>query len=581
MISIIVLSYNAKQYTARCLDYIKANTKIPYELIVIDNASTDGAIELLQARENEITHLVLSKENLGVAEGRNLGLKYATQKFITFLDNDTEVGPEWYRPIMEEFTIDPKTAIVGKGGVDIIQYNPIAFCALPPNIVGQDCDVVPGFCFTFRKELLETIGTEFSKFTNGKFWHEDLEFCRRARLAGYKVRSREDIPCIHHEHKSMGENKEDILKPENQFGFLENAKEIERRMVSDNVLYICRDYSESMWGAYDYTLKRLSKELRELGMVVVWIKQIHSPVTSFDLCKMTDFIYNGYRILPMFLENDRPPKSWAKEYELVDYILAGSHHIYEAMQGEKYKNKVVDLSVCGVDTDVFNLEGNSVDEINGYHFGRRFMFLNNGASQPRKNTENMIKWYCEAWYGNKSVVLVLKDGSYGYAGDTAKLIEVLRKDDKNPDIVHIQERITDEQLVGLYRRCALNGAYFSPHKAEGFGLPIMEAIACGCRVGVTNFGGPKYNLIHKEGVIFFNGQMVPSTFHNWTVEPYYEQDENPLWCEPKKEDVIEWLQRIYYVGWSKEQQEFVSDAVKSFSYKARALQIYKFLKGLK
>lgn len=588
MISIIILSYNTKEYTRKCLDSINRFTDIPYELIVIDNGSTDGAVDLLNERKanQEIDHLVLNQDNVGVAEGRNQGITLASQEIILFLDNDTEVSEEWYKPILEEFNNDPKVGVVGQVGFQVVQLSPIDFRSFNERVLTADCDVVPGYCFAFRKELLGKIGKQFSDFTNGKFWHEDLEYCLRAQKAGYKIRMNRCINLYHHGHKSEGENVTDADMVKKVDGFFENAREIGRRLISDNILYVHKEYKTEKLGAYDYILQRLSNELRKLGMVVLWVDPIRSKDISFGHCKMVDFNYKGYRICPVFIENDRPPRSWQQEIKHIDYLLAGSPWAKLACKNEPYNDKVIDLSPGGVNSLIFNTKATPAQSYKGIEFGNKFMFYLQAASQPRKNTENMIKWYCEAHRGNKNVILVFKDGPYGYSQDIAKLIEELSLDDSNPEILHIREEISDETHIGLFRRAAVNGAFYSPHRAEGFGLPLLEAMACGVRAGTSDIGGPSYttkrNGVLLKGITLFPGTLTLSEFHNWSGEPYYDVDEKPQWLEPDAFVVKKWLKEITTQPWTEQDAEELSKkTLEVYSFSVVAKKLRDFLKKLK
>src|SRR5687767_4394710 len=92
-ISIIIVNYNTKDLTLACVDSIlKCNLKLKYEIIIVDNGSTDGSQELF-AELNNSTKLrfVLHQKNLGFAKGNNSGIKKAIGKYILLLNSDTLV----------------------------------------------------------------------------------------------------------------------------------------------------------------------------------------------------------------------------------------------------------------------------------------------------------------------------------------------------------------------------------------------------------------------------------------------------------------------------------------------------------
>jgi len=93
-VSIIVLNWNGERYLGRCLDAIAAQTFCNYEVLVLDNASTDGSVEDLPARWPTF-QLVKFDQNLGFAIGNNQGAQIARGRWIAFLNNDAFPEPEW------------------------------------------------------------------------------------------------------------------------------------------------------------------------------------------------------------------------------------------------------------------------------------------------------------------------------------------------------------------------------------------------------------------------------------------------------------------------------------------------------
>ena len=88
IISIIIPHYNGISILKDCLISIQKNTFHGYEVIVVDNGSTDGSQQTIK-REFEWVRLLQSDSNLGYAGGCNLGMKYARGKFFLLLNNDT------------------------------------------------------------------------------------------------------------------------------------------------------------------------------------------------------------------------------------------------------------------------------------------------------------------------------------------------------------------------------------------------------------------------------------------------------------------------------------------------------------
>ncbi|MFH1706080.1 MAG: glycosyltransferase family 2 protein [Patescibacteria group bacterium] len=99
LVSIIIPSFNTKDYLLACLDSIFKNTKVDFEIIVVEGGSTDGSVNSLKERfsKNEKFRLINLEQNVGPAAKRNYGIKRAKGKYLVFLDSDTLVSPGWLK----------------------------------------------------------------------------------------------------------------------------------------------------------------------------------------------------------------------------------------------------------------------------------------------------------------------------------------------------------------------------------------------------------------------------------------------------------------------------------------------------
>jgi glycosyltransferase involved in cell wall biosynthesis len=575
-LSIVILNNNEKKDLEKCISKIRQNTIKDYELIVVDNGSTDGSIEWLQ--EQTDINLLINKENVGIPIARNQGMRVAKGEYIVIMDNDLFVEKEWDMTLTGTLENMDRAGIVGINGTNVTNYNPIHFEKPKQLDKITECDVVPGCLQIFRRVMLEKVGYLDEDMPNPKFWHEDLGFCRRIRLSGLKVYTINEFPCFHKGGESH------IKTPEPPFGFLENAVYIEHKYRDDNILYIHRDmHDEDCSESFCVLARNISNIMRKLGFVVIRKDSVfgvnHEPIT-FSFCKAFDMKFNGKKFILLHLENDRPPRNWLKPMESVDYAFnVSSHPFNECTKWGFDANKMIDISPNGVNTEVFNTK---VKALNIYP--DRFKFLTVGASQPRKGTDVLIKAYFEEFTGDDNTVLIIKDYMYGWSDWTKNLILTEQQKHKNPPMVeHIFEDYPIEKLAQLYRAVAINGAYFHPHKGECFGLPIMEALASGCRVGTTNYTGPKYNLKtlaekYPNHVHLFDYTLQPSTFHNWEKEPYYEKDEDPQWAEANLGDCKRWARSVYQDRYNARTGSEVAKYIKdNFDWK---VTVKKFAEGL-
>lgn len=113
-VSIVIVNYNGKDYLERCVNMILRNNYPAYEVVVVDNNSTDGSIEMVEKNflKTDTVKLVKLSENYGPARARNEGVKVARGSIVGFLDNDTEVDPDWISAAVNYFKKDNRLGAV-------------------------------------------------------------------------------------------------------------------------------------------------------------------------------------------------------------------------------------------------------------------------------------------------------------------------------------------------------------------------------------------------------------------------------------------------------------------------------------
>ena len=175
--SVILCAYNhLDDLTIPCIESIKVNTFYPYELILVDDGSTDGSMRYFRTVSEKAIRV---PRRSGCAKARNAGLEAAAGDPLVILDNDTIVPPEWLTILVEEVR-KPEVGIVsaipsdqverlnGKRSQDgLIEYSHVS-----------------GFCTAITRECLNAVGYfDESLINNG----EDTDFCYRARERGFRI----------------------------------------------------------------------------------------------------------------------------------------------------------------------------------------------------------------------------------------------------------------------------------------------------------------------------------------------------------------------------------------------------------
>lgn len=261
------------------------------------------------------------------------------------------------------------------------------------------------------------------------------------------------------------------------------------------------------------------------------------------------------------IEVDRVSPDWIdKTNEMLDLLVVPSKHsantfasvIYKNSNNEELRLKCpILISPEGFDVHAFNRK-----ECKSYFFepDMDFNFLSVGLGldqkgEDRKNTASLIKLFCESFAGER-VGLLLKMGMVGNSlmdFETCKnIVDMLKKSTgcgEYPKIQLIHGRLTKNQMASLYKHPKIK-AYVSTTHGEGFGLPMLEASACGLPVMATNWSGHLdfLSIGDKRRFIPFDFEMkevADSSLWKGVIE------KGTKWAEVNKEDVKFKLRKFY------------------------------------
>ncbi len=210
MTDIVIVTYNAKDKLAMCLRSIAKHTKeTPYRLILVDNNSQDGTAEFLKKNYQGKAVLIFNKKNLGFCGAANKALRMSTSRWIALLDDDVTVTQDWLSRLLRHLKSSKKVGIVGckivfpngRIGSSGFKLNPYGMIANNEIDRGQrdyvrETDALIGPCWVIRRELLQKAGYFDEQFFPSQF--EDIDYCIRIRLAGYKIIYDGIVTVIHH-----------------------------------------------------------------------------------------------------------------------------------------------------------------------------------------------------------------------------------------------------------------------------------------------------------------------------------------------------------------------------------------------
>lgn len=198
-LSLIVLNWNGKRFLPECLDSLAAQSYRSFEVILVDNGSTDGSEELIRTNYPWVK-LVVLPENVGFAEGNNRGLAACNGQYVVALNNDTVADPGFLAELVRVAESDAAVGMVAAKMRSYFQRDTIDAMGLKVgrnglgyNLGGGEKDLgqyeaaepVFGPCggaALYRRRMLEQIGFFDSDFFA---YYEDFDLAWRAHLAGW------------------------------------------------------------------------------------------------------------------------------------------------------------------------------------------------------------------------------------------------------------------------------------------------------------------------------------------------------------------------------------------------------------
>ncbi len=224
-LSVVIVSWNVREFLPGCLDSLAAElaqSHLASEVIVVDNGSTDGTVELVRDRYPWVSLIALG-ENHGFAAANNIGIAASRGEAILLLNPDTEVRPGAMSWLWHALTAAPHVGLVGArllnpdGSLQSAGYrfpgyvqNLLDFFPVHPRLIGSRLngrfgpgdglspfaiDHPLGACMLVRRTVIEQVGG----LDEGYFYYsEEIDWCRRIRAAGWTILTAPAALVVHH-----------------------------------------------------------------------------------------------------------------------------------------------------------------------------------------------------------------------------------------------------------------------------------------------------------------------------------------------------------------------------------------------
>lgn len=226
LVSIVILSFNQLKVSCEFLDSCKSLTHDNYEIIMVDNASSEDPTNFIRENYPHV-HFIRNLKNLGFSGGNNVGIAAAKGEYIFIVNNDTEVTSTLIEKLLEPFEKDRSIGVVSPkikyfSNPTMIQYagyspmHPITGQARAVGSKQQDLgqfntsgytNFAHGAAMMVKREVIEKVGLLPDVFF---LYYEELDWSEQIKRAGYKIYYQAEAEIFHKESVTIG--KESPLK---------------------------------------------------------------------------------------------------------------------------------------------------------------------------------------------------------------------------------------------------------------------------------------------------------------------------------------------------------------------------------
>jgi GT2 family glycosyltransferase len=566
-VTILVLTWNGLEYTRACLESIRRHTDLgkDVEVLVVDNGSTDGTVSYL--RGLDWLRRIENKKNLGFVRGNNVGIEATPEGDILLLNNDIVITEDgWLEELQRVAYSAADVGIVGcrlilpdgrllHAGtympLDTFWGQQIGSLEKDVNQYAYDRDVqaVVGACMYIKRAVLDAIGPLNETFFS---YFEDTDYCLRAAKAGFRTVCAGSVTLIHHENVSTKVNNVSFSKifRKSQRVF---CRQWERELMNRYDTAVFWHSQVGSPSGYAVSSRELVLQLDAIGVDVRlaylygtdWMDNqqddhrlaaMRQRPKDLSLLQVVYgsgdlFCKNGgaYRIGYTMLEVDGIPENWVLQANAMDEIWVPSH-FNQLTFIENGVHVPVHVMPLGVNFDYFN------PRIHGFRPSPRYTFLSVFEWGERKAPEIILRAYHRAFDHDDEVLLLLKIRNTDPGVNVRQQIQALNLPEQGPPvaILHNQD-FPVQQLGALYRSA---DCFVLPTRGEGWGLPILEAMACGLPVVATDWSAQTEFMNEDNAYPLHVKKLIPAK----AKCPYYE---GFRWAEPDEEHLVYLLRYVY------------------------------------
>jgi GT2 family glycosyltransferase len=222
---IVIPVWNHPRVTRDCVDSIKRNTRFPYKIIIIDNASDRPTAEYLDSlKDGGAVTVIRNEKNTGFVKAINQGMRHSDAAYVCVMNNDTVVTKNWLSELIDILRKESGIGIINPSSNTSCQFpgklDIDAFAETLKALKGKYQELYTGraFSMVIKRAVIDKIGYLDNVYGMGYF--DDTDYCKRAQGAGYKTVRAKASFVYHKESQSFSrvrEKSEIFLENEKRF----------------------------------------------------------------------------------------------------------------------------------------------------------------------------------------------------------------------------------------------------------------------------------------------------------------------------------------------------------------------------
>lgn len=569
--TLIILAWNKWELTRRCLETLRRTHLPDTEIIVVDNGSTDETRHELSSRR--FVRVVRLPENTGYVRGNNAGIEAADpDSDIVLLNNDVEFHQrDWLEQLRRSAYAADDIGIVGcrltlpdgrllHAGTyilsDTLWGQQIGALEKDLGQYGRDREV-QGVVFAvayLRRDVLNAMGGLCTDFHS---YFEDTDYCLRAAEIGFRTVLCGEVTLVHAQHGSSGSEAATLRLFRGSQSMFRRKWETRLRereqpeFLWQSVMSLPGGYAESSKAFVRAFVRRGARPLYRyaygLGTPFPFAEPASTNDYLLDVVRQRSvprkprigvvyaqgdvFARNpaSYRIGYTMLEVDGFPAEWVRQAQGMEEVWTPTEFNRQGLLASGLR-RPVHVMPLGVDTNYFH------PGIRGFRNPHgEFVFLTSLEWGERKAPELLLRAFSETFTAREPVRLVAKISNTDPSVSLKERIRALGLKAGGGRISYLLNRaIPYHELGALYGSA---DCFVSTSRGEGWGMPVLEALACGLPVIATDWGGHTAYL--HEGIAY--PLRVRATELARAKCPYYE---GLRWADPDEEHLRHLLRHV-------------------------------------